>query len=66
MGKITERIETIKQHHHANRLRKDVIRESADDPDVVFHDTAPKPFYHALHGVNSTEEMMNSAVPVTD
>lgn len=65
MGKITERIEVIKQHHHAKRLRASAVREYADDPDVVFHDTAPEG-HDAPHGVNTPEEMMHSVEPISD
>ena len=65
MGKITERIETIKQHHHANRLRSASKRKYADDPDVVFHSTTPAP-HDAIHGVNTPKEMSYSAVSDTD
>lgn len=65
MGKITEYIEGVRQHHHANRLRKEVQREYADDPDVVFHYDAPEP-HDAPHGVNTPEEMTFSADSVAD
>ena len=65
MGKIKERLQTVRQHHAANRLRSSNEREFANDPDVVFHDDPPAPF-DAPHGVNTPEEMMHSAVPVAD
>jgi len=51
-----ERIEVARQHHHAERLRAESIKEYADDPDVVFHAEAAEP-HDAEHGVNTPDEM---------
>jgi hypothetical protein len=73
MGKIIDKIKAIKQHHHVKKLISFSMQEYANDSDVIFHvnqlidefRVSPK-FYDAIHGVNTTEEMMNSAVSVTD
>lgn len=65
MGKITERIEEVRQHYHANRLRAAAVREYADDPDVMLHVNAPES-HDATHGVNTPEEMTHSAESSTD
>jgi hypothetical protein len=65
VGKITDRIEEIKQHHQAKKLRKEAVKEYANDPDVEFHYVAPEA-YDAPHGVNTPEEMTHSADPVAD
>ena len=65
MGKVQERVETTRQRYHARRLRAAAVREYADDPDVVFHDVAPEG-HDAVHGINTAEEMMHSAEPITD
>ena len=65
MKNITRSIKSVRQHYHANRLRAASKRQYAADPGVVFHNDLIKPS-GAIHGVNTTEEMMNSAVPVAD
>ena len=65
MGKLADRIEGFKQHHHANRLRSTAVREYANDPDVVFHDH-PQATTDAPHGVNTSEEMTYSVESVAD
>lgn len=65
MGKIADFVEGVKQHHQANKLRKEAVREYANDPTVEFHFAAP-PAHDAPHGVNTPEEMTHSADSVAD
>ena len=65
MGRVSERLQEVKQHHHANRLRAATIKKYADDPDVVFR-YGPHVGYDAPHGFNTPEEMMHDAEPVAD
>ncbi len=65
MGKLDEYVQGVKQHHHANVLRRTAVKEYEDDPDVVFHDQDPES-QDAPHGVNTPEEMSYSADPVAD
>ncbi len=65
MGKIGEFVEEVRQHHHKRRLISSVLKEYADDPDVVFHEAIPEG-HDAPHGVNAPEEMTHSAVTDTD